>query len=42
MGITAASTLLKRINAGPKSDYPKTIVVEPELIVRGSAAQARN
>lgn len=38
MGIQAASTVLQRINAGAKAGYPKTIVVEPELIVRETAA----
>lgn len=38
MGIQAASTVLQRINAGAKADYPKTIIVEPELIVRETAA----
>src|SRR5215470_4283411 len=36
MGMTAAETLLKRINGAKKAEYPKNIVVEPELIVRGS------
>jgi DNA-binding LacI/PurR family transcriptional regulator len=40
MGIKAASTLLGRINAGTKAEYPKNIVMEPELIVRGSTAPA--
>jgi len=38
MGVIAAKTLLRRINAAPKSPYPKLITVEPELIVRGSTA----
>jgi DNA-binding LacI/PurR family transcriptional regulator len=38
MGMTAAETLLKRINAAKNAEYPKNIVVEPELIVRGSTA----
>ena len=36
MGVLAAETLLQRINAPSKQPYPKEIVVEPELIVRGS------
>ncbi|HUL14928.1 MAG TPA: LacI family DNA-binding transcriptional regulator [Terriglobales bacterium] len=38
MGITAASTVLQRINAGTKADYARSIVVEPDLIVRESTA----
>lgn len=38
MGVLAAETLLRRINAAPKSPYPKLITVEPSLIVRGSTA----
>jgi DNA-binding LacI/PurR family transcriptional regulator len=40
MGLIAAETLLKRITAPEKAPYPKEIVVEPELIVRASTAQA--
>jgi DNA-binding LacI/PurR family transcriptional regulator len=40
MGVLAAETLLQRINAPPKAPYPKEIVVEPELIVRGSTGRA--
>jgi DNA-binding LacI/PurR family transcriptional regulator len=36
MGLIAAETLLRRINAPAKTPYPKTIMVEPELIVRQS------
>ena len=36
MGLTAAETLVQRINAAKSAEYPKNIVVEPELIVRGS------
>jgi DNA-binding LacI/PurR family transcriptional regulator len=36
MGVIAAETLLRRINASAKLPYPKTITVEPELIVRQS------
>jgi LacI family transcriptional regulator len=38
MGVIAAETLLRRINAPAKSSYPKTITIEPELIVRASTA----
>jgi DNA-binding LacI/PurR family transcriptional regulator len=41
MGVIAAETLLQRINAPMKSPYPKSITVEPELIVRVSTATAR-
>ena len=41
MGIIAAETLLRRINAPAKSPYPKSILVEPELIVRGTTARPR-
>ena len=40
MGMTAAETLVRRINAAKNADYPKSMVVEPELIVRGSTAAA--
>ena len=40
MGEIAAETLLRRIAAPPKSPYPKSITVEPELIVRASTAKA--
>ena len=40
MGVLAAETVLRRINAPSKSPYPKTITVEPELIVRESTTQA--
>ena len=39
MGVLAAETLLRRINAGPATPYAKVITVEPELIVRASTAQ---
>ena len=39
MGKLAAETLLERINAPQKADYPKEIVVEPELVVRGSTSR---
>jgi DNA-binding LacI/PurR family transcriptional regulator len=39
MGMIAAETLVQRITAPAKSPYPKEIVVEPELIVRGSTAR---
>jgi DNA-binding LacI/PurR family transcriptional regulator len=40
MGVIAAETLLRRINAPAKSPYPKAISVEPELIVRASTSVA--
>ncbi len=40
MGMTAAETLVRRISSPKNLDYPKSIVVEPELIVRGSTAPA--
>ena len=40
MGVIAAETLLRRINAPAKSPYPKNITVEPELIVRASTSKA--
>lgn len=42
MGTIAAKTLLRRITAPAKAPYPKEIVVEPALIVRGSTARAPN
>jgi LacI family transcriptional regulator len=39
MGTIAAETLLQRITAPAKAPYPTEIVVEPELIVRGSTAR---
>ena len=36
MGMTAAETLLKRITSSSKTDYPRNIIVEPELVVRAS------
>jgi LacI family transcriptional regulator len=41
MGVIAAETLLRRINAPAKAPYPKMITVEPELIVRESTAKAK-
>jgi LacI family transcriptional regulator len=41
MGVLAAETLLRRINAPSSSPYPKTITVVPELIVRESTAPLR-
>jgi DNA-binding LacI/PurR family transcriptional regulator len=38
MGVIAAETLLRRINAPAKSPFPKAITIEPELIVRASTA----
>jgi DNA-binding LacI/PurR family transcriptional regulator len=40
MGMSAAEMLVRRISSPKNSDYPKSIVVEPELIVRGSTAPA--
>jgi LacI family transcriptional regulator len=40
MGVIAAETLLERINSPRQPDYPKEIVVKPELIVRASTARA--
>jgi LacI family transcriptional regulator len=41
MGMTAAETLVQRINQPKGLEYPKNIVVEPELIVRGSTAPVK-
>jgi len=41
MGVLAAQTVLQRINAPLKVPYPKEIMVEPDLIVRGSTGPAR-
>jgi DNA-binding LacI/PurR family transcriptional regulator len=41
MGVIAAETLLERVNSRRQAEYPKEIVVRPELIVRGSTALAR-
>ena len=41
MGMTAAETLVRRITAPQTAEYPRNIVVEPELMVRGSTAAAR-
>lgn len=40
MGLLAAETVLERINTPSKTSYPKTITVEPELILRASTAPA--
>ena len=37
MGMLAAETLLRRIAAPPNAPYLKEIVVQPELIIRGSS-----
>jgi DNA-binding LacI/PurR family transcriptional regulator len=42
MGVIAAETLLRRINAPARAPYPKAITVAPELIVRESTAQAKH
>ena len=39
MGHIAAQTLLTRINRPDHDSMPRTIVIEPELIVRGSTAE---
>src|SRR5262247_513330 len=41
MGRLAAEHLLKRISNGAQSEFPEEIMVEPELIVRQSTAEAR-
>jgi len=41
MGVLAAETVLQRINAPLRVPYPKEIIVEPDLIVRGSTGPAR-
>jgi len=41
MGVIAAETLLRRINAPAKTPYAKAITVEPELIVRESTAKVK-
>ena len=40
MGVIAAETLLSRINSPRQTEYPKEIVVKPELIIRASTATA--
>lgn len=40
MGVIAAETLLDRINSPRQADYPREIIVKPELIVRASTASA--
>lgn len=40
MGMTAAETLVRRINSPKNAEYPRNIVAEPELIMRGSTAGA--
>jgi LacI family transcriptional regulator len=40
MGVIAAETLLARINSPRATDYPKEIMVKPELILRASTALA--
>ncbi len=41
MGRLAAEHLLKRVSNGAQTDFPKEVMVEPELIVRQSTAIAR-
>jgi LacI family transcriptional regulator len=38
MGVIAAETLLARVNSPRQSDYPKEIIVKPELIIRASTS----
>jgi DNA-binding LacI/PurR family transcriptional regulator len=38
MGMTAAATLVQRINSPKNADYSRNIIVEPELMVRGTTA----
>jgi DNA-binding LacI/PurR family transcriptional regulator len=40
MGVVAAETLLQRISSTNRSDYPKQIVLQPELMVRQTTAPA--
>jgi DNA-binding LacI/PurR family transcriptional regulator len=40
MGVIAAETLLTRINSPRREEYPREIVVKPELIVRATTAVA--
>jgi len=40
MGMLAAETLLQRIAAPAGAPYPKEIIVQPELVIRASAAAA--
>jgi DNA-binding LacI/PurR family transcriptional regulator len=40
MGVIAAETLLSRVNSPRRGEYPKEIVVKPELIVRATTAAA--
>jgi len=42
MGVIAAETLLGRVNSPNQGEYPKEIVVKPDLIVRGTTARARS
>jgi LacI family transcriptional regulator len=41
MGMLAAETLLRRIAGLPEAEYPKEIVVQPELVCRASTAAAQ-
>ena len=40
MGVIAAETLLSRINGHQERNYPKEIVVKPQLVVRGTSGPA--
>ena len=41
MGMIAAQIVLSRVNASAKATYPKTVTVEPELMVRESTARVK-
>jgi DNA-binding LacI/PurR family transcriptional regulator len=41
MGVIAAETLLARINSPRQTDYPKEIVVKPEMIIRASTTTVK-
>jgi DNA-binding LacI/PurR family transcriptional regulator len=41
MGVIAAETLLRRINAPARAPYASAITVKPELIVRESTASVK-
>jgi DNA-binding LacI/PurR family transcriptional regulator len=42
MGEVAAETLVARIVAGARARYVRTILVEPELVVRGSTGPCKS
>jgi DNA-binding LacI/PurR family transcriptional regulator len=41
MGVVAAETLLRRVSAGRRRPAAKEVVLQPELIIRGTTAPAR-